>query len=263
MNPYLEAPAVWEDFHGELIYACRRVLLDRLPAAYDASVGEQVRLVEVSARTHGLPVAKSVRPDVAVLHATGARTVQSPNAPAAGTAVLDPVTISVAEAEEQEITDRWIEVRYRADASLVTVIEVLSPTNKNPEGFDEYRAKRRALLRQRVNLVEIDLLVGGRRIEAQEILPVGDYYTTVSRRDKPSVRDVYAWSVRRPLPIIHVPLRPPEPDVDLDLASAFAIAFDRGGYEGRLRYGGRPPAPLGREDADWAMDFVCNPESKS
>jgi hypothetical protein len=263
MNPYLEAPAVWEDFHGELTYACRRVLLDRLPPAYDASVSEQVRLVEVSRRTHGLPVAKSIRPDVAVVHKLAARKTRSPTARPAGTAVLDPVTIAVPEEEEQEIIDRWIEIRYRPDGSLVTVIEVLSPSNKNPEGFDEYRAKRRALLRQRVNLVEIDLLIGGRRTEPPELLPQGDYYTTVSRRDRLGVRDVYAWSVRRTLPVVHVPLRAPEPDVDLDLASAFTIAFERGEYERRLRYGGRPPAPLRREDAEWAMEVVRETEASS
>lgn len=245
MNPYLESPATWEDFHGELIYACRRVLLDHLPVDFDASVGEQVRLIEVSARTHGLPVAKGIRQPARRLAGSSA-----------GAAVLDPVAISVPEEEVQEIIDRWIEIRYRPDAALVTVIEVLSPSNKNPEGFDEYRAKRRALLRQGVNLVEIDLLVGGRRTEAKELLPPGDYYTTISRRDKPGVRDVYAWSVRRPLPVIHVPLRPPERDVDLDLATAFAIALERGGYERRLRYRGRPPAPLRSEDADWAMEMI-------
>ena len=36
MDPYLEDPAVWEDFHGEFIYECRHLLLDVLPPEYDA-----------------------------------------------------------------------------------------------------------------------------------------------------------------------------------------------------------------------------------
>jgi hypothetical protein len=32
MDPYLEDPGLWPDFHGELIYACRVRLLEQLPS---------------------------------------------------------------------------------------------------------------------------------------------------------------------------------------------------------------------------------------
>src|SRR5439155_20452495 len=53
---------------------------------------------------------------------------------------------------------------------LVTVIEVLSPTNKLPgsDGSREYAHKRERLLESHVNLVEIDLLRGGQRIDRSE-----------------------------------------------------------------------------------------------
>ena len=47
----------------------------------------------------------------------------------------------------------------------MTVVEVLSPTNKIPgEGQELYLQKQRQLLRTDVNLVEIDLLRGGERV---------------------------------------------------------------------------------------------------
>ena len=43
--------------------------------------------------------------------------------------------------------------------------------------------------------------------------------------------DVYAWSIRRTLPEIPIPLSPPDPDLCLDLASVVARAYDQGRYE--------------------------------
>ena len=246
MDPYLEDPAVWRDFHGELIYACRGVLLDRLPAQYDAAVDEQVRLVEVEEGGDDR-VARDVLPDVAVSHGT---TGAAGGAGNAGPVVMEPVTIRVPAA--QEVRSRWIEIRYRPDRSLVTVVEILSPTNKSSDGHGEYRAKRRALLRQDVNLVELDLLVGGRRLESTGTLPPGDYYALVSRPERPGERDVYAWGARLPLPAIAVPLRPGDGSVTLDLAAAFSIAYDRGRYGRRLRYDAPPAAPLNEADRAWA-----------
>ena len=252
MDPYLEDPAFWRDFHGRFIYAVSEQLLDRLPAEYDAAVDEQVRLVEAPAEGEGPePVVKEILPDVAVTRrpAPGGG---PPNG--GGVATLEPVTIVVP--VEQEVRDRWIEIRHRPDNSLVTVIEVLSPTNKTGDGRGEYLAKRRGVLRQKVNLVELDLLLGGRRVEDRERLPPGDYYAIVSRAIQPRTREVYAWGVRRALPTLPVPLRPRDTDVPLDLAVAFATAYDRGRYARRLRYGQPPPGPLGEADRAWAQGLV-------
>lgn len=61
MDPYLENPAIWMDFHESFITYCRDALNDRLPDAYEARVEERVSLVE-------LPEGEIrwFRPDVAV-----------------------------------------------------------------------------------------------------------------------------------------------------------------------------------------------------
>jgi uncharacterized protein DUF4058 len=48
MDPYLEDPAFWSDFHATFINYCREALLDCLPDNYEARIDEKVRLVEVA-----------------------------------------------------------------------------------------------------------------------------------------------------------------------------------------------------------------------
>ena len=62
---------------------------------------------------------------------------------------------------EVEIRDRWIEIKSLPDLELVTVIEILSPTNKSGEGRTRVSPKRASLIDRPVNLVEIDLLLSG------------------------------------------------------------------------------------------------------
>src|SRR5207253_7651908 len=60
-----------------------------------------------------------------------------------------------------------VEIRDVANRQLVTVIEVLFPTNKRGEGYDEYVDKRDRILRSSVHLIEIDLLRKGLRVPMQ------------------------------------------------------------------------------------------------
>lgn len=256
MDPYLEDPAVWRGFHGRFIFAITDALLDRLPSDYDADVDEQVRLVEVTPGDPALRVGKDVLPDVAVM-----RTGSEPARPrggdggGSGVATIEPVDIEiVAEREERE---RWIRIIHRPDDALVTVIEVLSPTNKNSDGYPEYRAKRAAILAQNVSLVELDLLLGGHRMEDFARGPAGDYFAVVARAEERHRRRLaYGWPLRHRLPTIPVPLRPGDGSVDLDLSAAFADAYDRGRYARRLRYGAPPQAPLGDADRAWAVELA-------
>ena len=256
MDPYLEDPAFWPDFHGQMIYACREQLLDRLPDGYDATVDERLRLVErpQDDDERGPATRKEIRPDVAVTWDPAGRPGSGGGTAVANVTSIEPVVVAVPGTEE--IRDRWIEIHNRADNSIVTVIEILSPTNKSADGFGEYQAKRQAVLRQQVNLVELDLLVGGRRSERAGPLPPGDYLAIVARADRPLTRFVYAWPARHGLPTVPVPLKSPTPDVLLDLAAAFTTAYDRGRYHRRLRYGRPPLAPLQGPDKGWAVDIV-------
>ena len=47
MDPYLEDPAFWPDFHDSFIVYWRDVLNDRLPESYDARVNERARVIDL------------------------------------------------------------------------------------------------------------------------------------------------------------------------------------------------------------------------
>jgi Protein of unknown function (DUF4058) len=155
IDPYLESQHFWEDFHPSFLTYSRDALNEILPGDYVAQLGERIRLVELSRRA-----AKAVRPDIAVVEGSrrpSRRVTQQPKA--AGALTLDPVTIPLPTVET-EVSEIWIEIRRGSSRTPVTVIELLSPTNKTGDGFVEYKLKRRSLIRQKIHLVELDLLLG-------------------------------------------------------------------------------------------------------
>lgn len=242
MDPYLEDPAFWPDFHRRFInYACE-ALLDRLPDAYDARIDEHVRLVTPDERS------RAILPDVAVLRRPKTWGEGQPIKEASSVATLEPVTLAMPEYEETN--EVWIELRRQEDQSLVTVIELLSPSNKTGSGLAEYMAKRDGVLRARANLVEIDLLLAGSRFAPAAL---GDYCVSLTRAERTWSVDVYAWKLGDVLPTVPVPLRVPDPDIGLDLAAVFATTYDRGRYARALRYG-QPAAWIPEESRGWAAE---------
>ncbi len=244
MDPYLEDPAFWSDFHASFITYWRDALSDCLPDHYEARIDEKVRLVEVAP-----PRRKLIEPDVALTQRAPSGT--PPPAPA-GVATLEPVTVPLA--IEEETHERYIEILHRTERTLVAVLELLSPANKEEPGRSDYLAKRNALLRHPVHLVEVDLLIGGRRLPPEDALPPGDYYALVSRADRRPDCSVYAWPLRHPLPAIPIPLLPPDLDVWLDLAAVFATTYERGRYARSLNYAAAPPVTLDDETRRWVME---------
>ncbi len=247
MDPYLEAFGYWEDFHDSFLPFIRNALRAGIPEAYSVFIQERITSITVPDRhrTQAVPgVGVSAPPaykpagGVATLPATGAEP-----------AVLEH------DLEEFE-TETYLEITRRSDRQLVTVIELLSPSNKTAPDSRVYLAKRAGYLRQYVHLVEIDLLIRGTRLPMREQLPPGDYYALVSRaEDRPRAR-VYAWGVRQPMPVIPVPLMAPDPDFQLDLGALFRQAYDTGYYGREISYAGDPPTFLRPEDRDWAREVV-------
>ncbi len=66
MDPYLEDPAYWSDFHRTFINYWREAIADQLPDHYEARIGEQVYLVEEPPTTR-----KLIGPDVGLSQAPG------------------------------------------------------------------------------------------------------------------------------------------------------------------------------------------------
>jgi hypothetical protein len=245
MDRYLESPAFWPDFHASFIFCWRSALQKQLPKGYEARLGERVYLVERTREQQ-----KKIGPDLSITHSQTAP--QAPTrGPSRSAATLEPVTIPVLILEEPRET--YIEIIHRSDRSLVAVLELLSPANKEEPGLGGYLQKRNALLRQAVHLVEVDLLIRGRRLALRDPLPAGDYFALVARGDHRPDCQVYSWPLRQELPTIPRPLRAPDPDLFIDLGAVFKAAYDEAGFAEAVVYDAPPPVPLSPEDLAWTQ----------
>lgn len=258
MHPYLEQPAIWQDFHNRFLTYLGEALAGRLPEAYDARVEGQLRLVD------GPPLAEGAyRPDLAVLRDDAFPPDQFGGAGAGGggAAVAEPAILGLPAAYQEEITETALLIHRWPEGDLVAAIELLSPHNKSGDGLADFRRKRRAMLALPIHWVEIDLLTGGTRMPFDRPLPRCDHYAAVARAGQRPRLEVYAWTIRQPLPTIPIPLRAPDADVPLDLGAVFADTYRRTRLDKALRRlsVGPPPARLSQEDAAWAAALARQP----
>jgi hypothetical protein len=189
------------------------------------------------------------RPDVAIITAP----LEARPASAADTATaVASVAQTVVLPQFEEVRERYLEIRDAQTQVVVTALEILSPSNKAPgEGRDAYEAKRRQVLSMLTNLVEIDLLRGGKPMEMQPP-PQGDYRILVRAGwERPQAR-LYACSVRQALPEVPVPLRRGEAEARLPLGTLLADVYARAHYDLRIDYRQPPEPPLSPSDAAWA-----------
>lgn len=255
MDPYLESPTHWSDFHGHFVPEIAEAINEKLPGNYVARLGEHVSLVSAVSSP---PDSQTFFPDVTMTRSAGRSDAAAAVAERGGTGTLkvpEPVTLGNVEFMD-ELTESYIRIVRLPGQELVTVVELLSPTNKYGEGRGEYMRKRREFLHQPVNVVELDLLRAGVRLEFARALPRGHYYAFVSRPTRPGVTDAHAWTVRDRMPAVPVPLLPPDGDLAIDLAAPFAESYKRGRYWKLIDYARTPPPPplFAGPDADWVAE---------
>jgi hypothetical protein len=254
MDPYLERRNVWPDVHSALIVATRDALAPQVAPAYYVAIEERTYIVALdSAEFVG-------RPDVAVITATtGARPASAAATATAAASVAQTVVLP----QFEEVGERYLEIRDAQTHAVVTAIEILSPSNKAPgEGRDAYEEKRRQVLSTRTNLVEIDLLRGGKPMEMQPP-PPGDYRILVRAGwERPHAR-LYACSIRQALPEVPVPLRRGEQDERLPLGHLLTGIYARAHYDLRLDYRQPPEPALSPADAAWADALLRTPGRRS
>ncbi len=241
MDPFIESQK-WRGFHTCFIATIAEALMPQMRPRYVVDVEEDIYL----AKEGGTPV-KIVIPDVSVVRGNG--WMESNDG---GVAVaLEPTIITLPMTEPIEIP--YLVIRRRDNEETVTVIELLSPTNKSSrDGRAEYLAQRNLLLRGRAHLVELDLLRGGERLPTVEPHPAGDYFAFVSRVERRPQAEVYSWTLAHPLPPIPIPLTDGDPDVTLDLQTVFTTPYDRAGYDYALHYERPVEPPLEANQLQWA-----------
>ena len=244
MDPYIETPELWSDFHNNLASEIQAHLNRLIQPHYFARLTPYVtyEVVEVG-QVHG------VRPDVGVWQ------LQTlPGGSQASTATITPAPVESLVTLEIPLRLHRVEIRATASQQLVTVVEILSPVNKRPshDAYLAYQRKRRDILRSEVHLLEIDLLRGGERPPLARPVPVAPYYVVLSRANRRPTVEVWPIQLADRLPVLPVPLREPDPDTPLDLEAAVVSVYERGAYATQIDYQQPPPPPaLPKPEADW------------
>ena len=194
MDPYLEGPAFWADFHSTFLNCWREAVADLLPDNYDARMDETVNLVHVPDEE-----IQRIYPDIAV---TRSKRRTRTAGHAAGTLLLEPVTIPHVYLDEPR--QGHIEILNRDDRRLVAILELLSPTNKIGAGFGEYSR------------------------ETQRHIAKENPFEGIGPARRRQTSHVVAAPARRRLPCLHLAGRPASRlrSLHLDRAQPVAAAAD-------------------------------------
>jgi Protein of unknown function (DUF4058) len=154
------------------------------------------------------------------------------------------------------IKERYLEVREVATKELITVIEVLSPTNKRSEGRSLYETKRIKILTSLTNLVEIDLLRSGKPMMVQGA-PQSQYRVLVSRSsDRPNA-DLFAFDLQEEIPDFPVPLRGEMPEPIVSLQTILNETYQRGRLDLLIDYTIDPVPGLKAHDRQWMQEILA------
>jgi hypothetical protein len=250
MDPYLEDPVLWAGLHVNLIAEIQATLNRQLRPRYYAAIEERVYVLDADDPAHALQRV----PDVRISEAR-TRLPQGQDVGATTLEVADPIEIVLL---DDEVHEPFLEVVDAASNQVVTLIEVVSPSNKikSSEARRSFLAKKRQIMNSATHWVEIDLLRQGARFHSSPSLAGFDYLVHVSRAN--AERRDFAWRIRlpHPLPVIGVPLRAADPDTLLNLQDVFTTAYDRSSYDLRIDYQAEPVPPLAGENAEWARQWL-------
>ncbi|MBV7337878.1 DUF4058 family protein [Chloroflexi bacterium TSY] len=185
MDPYIEAPNVWGDFHNSLADMIRAELNRTIQPRYVARLIPYVSYEEVAV-TRPTSIRSDVgigQPQPPVKQMAGAaiatdKITEGANGTSVGTA---PAPIKNSVLVEVPLRQMSIEILASDSMELVTAIEILSPVNKRPShrAYNDYLQKRSDILRSTAHLIEIDFLRGGERPPLGEPIAVVPYYVTL------------------------------------------------------------------------------------
>lgn len=248
MDPYLERPTLWPDVHFEIMRSIRAALTPKVAPHYYVAI-EQRTYIAYADSTSFLG-----RPDVVLVGPQGQPEMALPSGNG-GAAILErPLTLALPMPDQ--VIERYLEIRDSGTHQVVTVIEVLSPSNKQPGGGrQKYERKRLHVLASWTNLVEIDLLRGWEPM-LLGAAPAADYRLLVSRGWLRPEASFYPFDVTEPIPEIPIPLRENDREPALDLNELLHTIYDQVRYDLRIDYSVAPEPPLEPAKAEWAQRLL-------
>ncbi|MEL7502062.1 MAG: DUF4058 family protein [Cyanobacteria bacterium J06554_6] len=248
MNPYLESPELWPEVHNRLIVAIADFLNPQLMPKYRAAIDRRVYdLQGDEALLVGIPDVTVERRSSSEDRARGKVAVMPP--PTNPVRVTVPMPI--------EIRESYLQIKDTKTGEVVTVVEILSPTNKRPGvGRNSYEEKRRELLSSRTHLIEIDLLRSGEPMALAMGNIQSQYRILVSRGDQRPQADLYAFNLPDPFPAFPLPLKDEDTEPIIDLRVLLDQVYDRAGYEVVIDYSQEPAPPLDKTDSVWVRSWL-------
>lgn len=250
MDPWLENPALFPNVHQRLITYASDAIQARVGNRYFVSIGERVYIEEPEG-THGFC------PDVHLVATDEPRGLATMAVEADRPEVLVLETI-----ERREV---FLEIQdATTGGTVVTVVEVLSPSNKSPgRGRERYLEKQERVLESTASLVEIDLLRAGEPTVAVSSARRArtPYCVVTSPARNRRVREIYALALGQRLPRIEVPLRAGDATVVLDLQAVLDFAYDQGAFRLKVDYAHAPFPPLRPEDDSRVSELLARGRS--
>jgi hypothetical protein len=254
MNPYLESPQGWAGIHHWLITELARSLGEHLPPHYYVAVEERVYDVkDPESALIGVPDNSIIR--------TVASTTPEPKATGPILLAQHSVTGSLATLAQPtsvilpmpiEVKTGYLELRLAQSHQVITIIEILSPVNKQGDGRTQYETKRQRILASPAHLVEIDLLRKGKALAFTSTAPTTHYRILVSQSDSRPRADLYSFNLQDAFPIFPIPLQRDDRAISIDLKLLLDNLYDLGRYSLRCDYAQAPAEPvLDKGDSEW------------
>ncbi|MBV8885021.1 MAG: DUF4058 family protein [Chroococcidiopsidaceae cyanobacterium CP_BM_RX_35] len=252
MDPYLEYAAFWSSFHTRFIVAIADAIEPQLSSQY---------YVEVESRTYQSDEDEKILigiPDAIVFAEKSNAQPSSVSVSEAAVATqVQPETVVVP--VPLEMKERYLEVREMGTDDVITVIELLSLTNKRAkDGRAEYEKKRRQILGSQTHLVELDLLRNAKPMAMQGVQTPSPYRILISRsHDRPRA-NLYPIMLEQPLPNLPIPLKAGDAEPIVPLQSVFTQVYDRARYASRIDYAQPlPPPKLPDVEQQWVETVLA------
>ena len=233
MDPYLESH-FWPGFHTAFMVELAAQLQAVLRPRY---------IVRIEERTYlDTP---SDEPGIGILDASVVREAQE------AYRTETPWSVEVTVPIPEKARERYLKIFSLPEKTLVTAIELLSPSNKRPgNGRNKYLRKREAVLASHTNFVEIDFLRAGTRMPVIGDLPDYDYSVLICKSGTRKAT-VYPFTIRHILPTVNIPLIRSELEVEISLHKVFSETYNRSALDLQLDYRGETKPPLNEEDRAW------------
>lgn len=252
MNPYLENPDLWSEVNHRLITAIADDISSHLSEKYRVAIEKRTyRLDSEDSLLIGIP-------DVAIL-ATKPQ-VEKSDLSASNTATItlsENKSVTVTVPLPLEIREGYLEIRKVATGRVITVIEILSPTNKlTKDGRSSYLKKREQLLGSDTNLVEIDLIRNGEKMPIIANIPDTDYRILIIRSHSLPSAQLFAFTVREAIPNFPIPLQKCEAEIEVNLQNLLIGIYERARFDLTLNYNQNPVPDLLQKDRKWMDIFL-------